>query len=69
MLTVETAYRSVADPSLPERELDRQVPQGHPVAAKVEAELAEMLKRFGGPAPSDTTRQPPPNPPQEGDGE
>lgn len=69
VLTVETVYRSVADPSLPERELDRQVPKGHPVAVKVEAELAEMLKRYGGPAPSDTTREPPPNPPQEDEGE
>ena len=69
MLTVETVYRPVADPSLPERELERQVPKAHPVAVKVEAELADLLKRYGGPAPSDTTREPPPNPPQEGDDE
>jgi hypothetical protein len=67
VLTVETVYRPMADPSLPDRELERQVPKGHPVAAKVEAELAELLKRYGGPPPPETAKQPAPNPPAEQD--
>jgi hypothetical protein len=52
-LTVETVYRPLADPSLPERELDRQVPRDHPVATKVRAALQDLVKRYGGPpAPS-----------------
>jgi hypothetical protein len=54
-LAVETAYRPLADPSLPQRELERQVPPNHPVAVKVDSILQQMVKRFGGP--------PPPSPP------
>ena len=50
-LFVETVYRPVADPSLPERELDRQVPRDHPVAIKVRAALQDLVKRYGGPPP------------------
>jgi hypothetical protein len=49
VLTVETLYRPLADPSLPERELERQVPRTHPTAVKVEQVLQAMLKRYGGP--------------------
>ena len=48
-MTVETVYRPLADPSLPERELDQQVPHDHPVAVKVRAALADPVKRYGGP--------------------
>jgi len=48
-VTVETVYRPLADPSLPERELDREVPRDHPVAIKVRAALQDLVKRFGGP--------------------
>ena len=48
-LWVETVYRPVADPSLPQRELDRQVPRNHPVAIKVRAALQDLVKRYGGP--------------------
>lgn len=51
VLTVETLYRPLADPSLPERELERQVPRTHPTALKVERALEAMLKRHGGPPP------------------
>jgi hypothetical protein len=54
VLTVETLYRPLADPSLPERELDRQVPREHPVALKVERVLEAMLKRYGGPPKADS---------------
>ncbi|MGH7527779.1 MAG: hypothetical protein ACREMX_13870 [Gemmatimonadales bacterium] len=49
LLTVETLYRPYADPSLPERELEHQVPRTHPLAVKVENALAALLKRYGGP--------------------
>lgn len=48
-VTVETVYRPLADPSLSERELDREVPRDHPVAIKVRAALQDLVKRFGGP--------------------
>ena len=51
VLSVETVYRPLADPSLPERELERQVPAKHPVAVKVDSVLQRMVKRFGGPPP------------------
>jgi hypothetical protein len=48
-LAVETSYRPLADPSLPERELERQVPRNHPVAVKVEEVLRHLVDRYGGP--------------------
>ena len=36
-IVVETVFRPTADPSVPQRELDRQVPRDHPVAIKVRA--------------------------------
>lgn len=57
VLTVETLYRPLADPSLPERELERQVPRTHPAAVKVEQILQAMLKRYGGP-PAPAAEQP-----------
>jgi len=62
-MTVETVYRPVADPSLPERELDRQVPRDHPVAIKIRAALQELVKRYGGPpAPAAPAAAPPVEP-------
>lgn len=68
-VVVETVYRPVVDPSVPERELDREVPRNHPVALKVRATLQELVKRYGGPpkpaeaagggnAPADERAQP-----------
>ena len=48
-ITVETLYQPVADPSLADRELDRQVPRDHPVAIKVRAALQDLVRRYGGP--------------------
>jgi hypothetical protein len=48
-LSVETSYRPVADPSLAERELERQVPRSHPVAVRMEAVLKKLVERYGGP--------------------
>jgi hypothetical protein len=50
-LTVETLYRPRADPSLPERELEREVPRDHPVSVRVEAALKRLVERFGTPPP------------------
>ena len=50
-LTVETLYRPRVDPSLPYRELEREVSRDHPVAKKVEAVLQRLVERFGGPPP------------------
>ena len=56
-LTVETLYRPLLDPSLPDRELEREVARDHPVAVKVEAVLRELVKRFGG-APDQVEAKP-----------
>lgn len=48
-LTVETLYRDIADPSLPERELDREVAPDHPVSKRVRAVLDSLRKRYGEP--------------------
>jgi hypothetical protein len=48
-LTVETLYRDIADPSLPERELDRELSPDHPVAKRVRAALDSLRARYGEP--------------------
>jgi hypothetical protein len=74
-LTVETLYRPLLDPSLPDRELEREVPRTHPVAVRVEGVLKKLVDRYGGspgpqvePAPS-RAREPEPEeaPGDEGD--
>jgi hypothetical protein len=64
-LTVETIYRPLRDPSLPDRELEREVRPDHPVALKVVAVLQGMVQRYGGPPPEPT--QPEAAPPDEGE--
>jgi hypothetical protein len=59
-LSVETSYRSLIDPSLPGRELDRQVPRTHPIGVQVEAALKQLVERYGGPPPPSTQPAPPP---------
>jgi hypothetical protein len=63
LLIVETSYRPLADPSLPDRELEKQVPRDHPVAVKVDSALAALLKRYGGPPSPEA--QPPAAPVEE----
>ena len=46
-LTVETLFRPLADPSVSDRELDRQVPPDHPTAARVDSVLKAMLRQYG----------------------
>jgi hypothetical protein len=62
-LTVETLYRPLADPSLPDRELERVVARDHPVAVKVEAVLKQLVDRYGGtPGPQAETPAAPATP-------
>lgn len=53
LLTAETVYRPMADPSLPPRELEREVPKDHPVAVKVRTALQALIKTYGGPPVSE----------------
>jgi hypothetical protein len=53
LLTVETLYQPFLDPSQPPRELEREVPKDHPVAVKVRALLQNLVKRYGGPPPTE----------------
>ena len=44
IIIVEAAYRPIADPSLPERELERPLPKDHPVQVKLDSMLARIPK-------------------------
>lgn len=66
-LSIETVYRPQGDPSLPERELERQVPRDHPVALIVEGALKRLVERFGTPPPPPA--QEPPAAPDESGGQ
>jgi hypothetical protein len=72
-LTVETLYQPVADPSLPDRELEREVGRDHRIARKVAAALGRLAKRYGAPPPPQPTQpaqpQAAPDQDQSGDGE
>jgi hypothetical protein len=45
-LTVETVYRPLADASLSQRELDRQVPPDHPTGKRVAEIVTELTKLY-----------------------
>jgi len=45
-MTVETVFRPLADPSLPARDLDRQVPRDHPTAKRVAEVVEELVKLY-----------------------
>jgi hypothetical protein len=73
-LTVETLYRPLLDPSLPDRELERQVPIDHPVALKVVGVLKKLVDRYGGSPgpqtePAPTGNREPDQPDQVDDGD
>ena len=48
VIYVETVYRGVVDPSRPARDLEAQVPAGHPVALRVARAVARMVTEHGG---------------------
>lgn len=41
-VTVEGVYRAVADPSLPDRELERPLPPGHPTIVRIRRALGRI---------------------------
>lgn len=45
-MTVETVFRPLADPSLSDRALDRQVPADHPTAKRVAEIVGELVKLY-----------------------
>jgi hypothetical protein len=45
-MTVETVYRPLADPSLPPRMLDQEVPPEHPVGKRIATILKELTKLY-----------------------
>lgn len=51
-VAVEVVYRPLADPSLPERELERLVPAASPAAARVRRALDSLTARYGEPRPA-----------------
>jgi hypothetical protein len=53
-VTVETVYRPTADPSVPERHLDRPVPKGHSVGKRVGELVTDLVKTYGTPPPADS---------------
>lgn len=55
-LTAETVYRPLADPSVDQRSLDRQVPPDHPVGARMKALVEGMVRLYGGPESGSDSR-------------
>lgn len=45
-IILETVFRPLADPSLSERELDRQVPPSHPVGKRMTEVLTELARLY-----------------------
>ncbi|HSB54373.1 MAG TPA: hypothetical protein VLD58_08450 [Gemmatimonadales bacterium] len=45
-IILETIFRPLADPSLSERELDRQVPPDHPVGKRMTEVLTELARLY-----------------------
>ena len=64
-LSVETSYRVRADPSLPERELDQQVPPDHPIGKQVDEILKQLVQKYGGPPPPPAAGARPAAPPDD----
>lgn len=48
VIYVETVYRRVVDPARPARELELQVPVGHPVAVRVARAVTRLVEAHGG---------------------
>ncbi len=48
VLYVETVYRRVVDPARPARDLEVQVPAGHPMRVRVERAVQRLVEMYGG---------------------
>jgi hypothetical protein len=61
---VEAVWRPWADPSLSDRQLERPLPTGHPVAVRVERVVTRLLSRYAPPeeAPGAAGASRPPTP-------
>lgn len=46
-VVVELVYRPLADPSLPQRELDVQVPPDHPAGVRLQRAVDRIMARYG----------------------
>lgn len=46
-LVIEASYRSMADPSRPERELDVPLPEDHPLQRRIGGVLRKLIERYG----------------------
>ena len=58
VVTLETVYRPVADPSRDDRLLEQQVPATHPVSIRMAALVNRLTMEFGEPLPQpDSTLQ------------
>jgi hypothetical protein len=57
-IVVETVFRPLADPSLPDRLLDRLVPSDHPIGVQVDSVVADLASEYGEKADSATTTTP-----------
>jgi hypothetical protein len=47
-ITIETVYRPMADPSRSDRDLERQVPNTHPISGRMLALTIALAKKYGG---------------------
>lgn len=48
VIYVETVYRRIVDPARPHRDLEVQVPAGHPVGARVARAIERLVAGYGG---------------------
>lgn len=46
-LSVEAAFRPMADPSRPERELDRPLPEEHPLQKRLSGVIQKLIVKYG----------------------
>jgi hypothetical protein len=53
LIKVETVYRPAADPSRPERDLEREVADSNPVARRLRAALRDLAAAVGGTGPTE----------------
>jgi hypothetical protein len=59
-IVVETVFRPLADPSLPDRLLDHLVPSDHPIGVQVDSVVTDLATEYGEKPDSATTTAPAP---------
>lgn len=62
-VTLEAVMRPVADPSMPGRSLERLLPADHPMTARVDSLLKQLVATYGDKDLVDTTTKAPAKPP------